>query len=170
MTEPTFTSTAEHQPAFARELDIGHAGTPLSYADEKFSVAVRTLAISEEPMRQRIRDAYRSFTAVGPEDFPEGSSVRADYVALMARMTWAEDKTGQGTIPATLAVISDDECRRLADLICDIHTGIQSEIEDGTRAALYAAQDRIRELTGEVVEPLSLWAEPDGADAEGAQP
>jgi hypothetical protein len=141
-------------------LDRGRPGTPLSYAEEKFSTAVYAMAVSEAPLRQRIRQAHESFCAVGEEDFPEGSSALSDYRALMARTTWAENK-GQGTIPATLAVISDLECRRLAQLICDVHSGIQADVCGHTRNALYAAQKRIRELTGETQEPLNLWLDED---------
>jgi hypothetical protein len=97
------------------------------YAAEKFAVAVHRMAVSEKPLRERLYDAHREFTAVGEEDFPDGSEVRADFVGLMARMTWAESK-GAGTLPATLALVSDSEARRLAQLVCDI----DSRLEDWT--------------------------------------
>jgi hypothetical protein len=104
----------------------------LHYAHEKFSSAVSFMATSELPLRERIREARLHFVAVHEDDLPDDA--RADWRALTARTSWAED-AGGGTIAATLAVVSDLEVRRLADLIVDLHGRIvDALIREGERA------------------------------------
>jgi len=129
----------------------------LHYAAEKFAVAVHEMAVSEAPLRQRIRDAWDQFHPVGEEDFPEGSTVRSEFVALRARTTWCEGKNGEGTLDATLAVISDRECRRLVHLICDVHTGIEMELSAWHSNRLHETQMRLGALLG----PLPSFLDPE---------
>jgi hypothetical protein len=105
----------------------------MSYAHEKFSSAVHEMAVSELPIRERVRNAHTAFIAVCEDDLP--ADARVDFVALMARMTWAEDKTGEGTVAATLRLVSDGEARSLARLICDIDTRIEHAMFGGERQA-----------------------------------
>jgi hypothetical protein len=152
-------------------LDISHPCGSLSYADEKFACAVHMMAVGEAPLRARIVAAFEEFHPVGEEDFPEGSTLRAEFVALLARLTWAEDREGHGTLDATLAIISDSEVRALARLIVNLASGIQAELEHHRCNALCAAETRIRELTGEEEEPpegLYLLLDDAGADEQGA--
>ena len=51
--------------------DLFAPGGPMAYADEKFAVAVHLTAVSEEPLRERLRLAWGEFHPVGEEDFPE---------------------------------------------------------------------------------------------------
>jgi hypothetical protein len=109
----------------ARKPSVLFSG--LAYAAEKLGEAVDIMATSDLPMRQRLRDAHFEFCAVQEEDFPKG--VRADWRALMARMTWAADQ-GAGTIAATLGVVSGEECRRLAQLIVDLSGTLEMALQD----------------------------------------
>jgi hypothetical protein len=98
------------------------------YAWEKFGTAVRILATSDGPWRDRLRDAYTSICSLSEEDFPPDAV--ADYRSLIARMTWAQAKAGEGTIPATLALISDTEASALAGLFVDIEGRLVDAIID----------------------------------------
>jgi hypothetical protein len=101
----------------------------LLYASGKFASAVHGMAVSQAPLRERLYRAWLEFHVIHEGDFPEGSSVRSDFVALDTRLSWADDQSGRGTLLATLAVISDQECRRLVQLVCDVHTGIEGELD-----------------------------------------
>ena len=101
---------------------------PLQYAATKFAVAVSMMAVSELPMRERIHEAYREFAPA--MFFAKGMPERlgAGLKALVARMSWAENKDGRGTLPATLALISDVECRRIARMITDLSCDLESAL------------------------------------------
>jgi hypothetical protein len=103
------------------------------YALEKFDQAMRHLATSDGPWRERLRDAYRHISPLGEEDMPPGAETTLrDYRALIARMTWAESK-GEGTLPATLALISDQEARAIAALFADVECGLAHAVIDAQR-------------------------------------
>lgn len=107
------------------------------YAHEKFGSAVSYLAVNDGPRRNLLREARRRFTAVTEADMPPGSQAVADFRSLNTRMTWAEDTTGEGTLPATLALISEEEARAIADLIVEIYSSLTHAIfaaqRDGER-------------------------------------
>ncbi len=98
------------------------------YAYEKFSSAVRYLAVHDGPRRELLLEARRHFTPITEADLPPDSETITDFRSLMERMTRARDSTGEGTIPATLKLISEDEARAIADLIVDIHSSLTHAI------------------------------------------
>ncbi len=101
------------------------------YAYEKFSSAVRHLATTDERWSERLRGAYRHVSPLGAADMPP--SALADYRRLIVRMTWAESK-GEGTLPATLALISDREARAIASLFDDVLACLAHAIFDAQRS------------------------------------
>jgi hypothetical protein len=107
-------------------MSLPHITAPIWYAHEKFQTAVHALAASDAPIRERVREANRIITPVSSSDLP--SDAAADLVAFRTRTGWAEDKTGKGTLPATLALISDVEARRLLQLVCDIDSSVTAEL------------------------------------------
>ena len=102
------------------------------YAWEKFGAAVRALATSDGPWSRRLDNAYGEFHAAGEDDMPD-EETKSIYRQLIARLTWAEDTTGKGTLPATLDKISDTEARGIASLIKDIESSLAHAIIDAQR-------------------------------------
>jgi hypothetical protein len=103
---------------------------PIWYAHEKLATAVHSLAASDTPMRQRLREASRIIGPVMLSDLPDDAARR--LAAFRTRTGWA-DNTGAGTLPATLEIISDVECLSLARLLCEIDAAIVEHILDLAR-------------------------------------
>ena len=100
------------------------------YAWEKFASAVRHLATTDGPWRERLRDAWRYISPIDKGDLPDDA--QPYYQALIARMTWAES-TGEGTLHATLALISDTEARAIAALFKDVESALAHAVIDAQR-------------------------------------
>ncbi len=110
----------------------------MHYAHEKLTSAVYGMAVSTEPLRDRVLSAWLGFHTIDEGDLPEDA--HADFRSLMTRMTWTTPKGDEGTIGATLALVSDEEAARLAQLICDLACRVDSTL-------LHAA--RLDEIGGE---------------------
>lgn len=107
-----------------------------AYAFEKFTSAVRTLATTDGPRREVLREAYRHISPLSESDFPSNSEVLEDYRALTQRLTHASDTTGEGTLVATLRTMSDQEACSLAGLFVDIRSsldGIVRKMQEDAR-------------------------------------
>ena len=77
----------------------------INYAHGAIRSAIRGMAISDEPLRARLAEAWRSLLVrISEDDLPE--EAHEDFRALAAGM--AKDPS------------DDDECRRLAGLLCDV--------------------------------------------------
>lgn len=92
------------------------------YTSEKFSAAVRELAVHTGTIQERLRDAYVHNISHLDAD-RVGSSLQEKFAQVRTRMTWAEGP--DGTVEATTRIMSVDEAQRLIGLICDI----QAELE-----------------------------------------
>lgn len=88
------------------------------YAYEKFGSAVRHLATTSGDIRERLREARAKFSPITEGDLPT-TEAREALRAINARLNWAES-TGQGTLPATLALITEQEGCAIAGLISDV--------------------------------------------------
>jgi hypothetical protein len=95
--------------------------TTTEYALERIGDAVRLMAINDIPLRARVTGALAHISALMVGDVPEAS--RAIFRTLEARSTWATCK-GDGTLAATLGVVSSGEVAQLAELICDLHASV----------------------------------------------
>ena len=85
----------------------------------KALAAVEALAKGEGPLRQRILWALRAYAGVLEDELPP--PVREVYLELMAHTTWKQDgDPSEGTWANTLAEMSDDDARKVADLIIDV--------------------------------------------------
>jgi hypothetical protein len=97
------------------------------YAHSKFCSAVRHLAVHDGSRREHLREARAHFSPVTEADMPTEEAAD-EFRELMRRLTWAEDKTGEGTIPATLAVIDDSEARSIAAAIVDLCSILENAV------------------------------------------
>lgn len=110
---------------------------PFLRAVEKLNCAVRTLTLSDDPLRVRLENAYAQRLAVlDPDDFPP--HLRDRFLALRASVTWQEDER-RGRIAATCAAISDREAIRVAGLILEL-ADLVAEAEGGRLEQVRAAQ------------------------------
>jgi hypothetical protein len=78
------------------------------YAEEKFSVAIESLATSNQDIRDRIYSAFLSFATIRPEEY-EDAELTEMHESLVRR------------VQATLATLSDDHCSKLAERILAIY-------------------------------------------------
>jgi len=101
------------------------------YAFEKFSSAVRLLAVNDGPRRGLLRDAYSSFSPIIEKDLPD--SAVESFREIERRLNAAEDTTGEGTVPATLRLLDVDEARSIAGLIVDVHGWLARAIFDAQK-------------------------------------
>ena len=98
------------------------------YAHEKFCAAVRHLAVSDGSRRDNLLEARREFSPVSDGDMPT-LELAEEFRALMKRLTWAADTTGEGTIPATIAAMDDGEARAIAGAIVDICFTLENAVK-----------------------------------------
>jgi hypothetical protein len=85
-------------------------------AFERAYKAARTLALSSEPLRKRLEQAYvYELSTVEPDDF---GHLETRALALRTALTWAPCPV-RGSIVNTIALMSDDEVRRVAGLLAD---------------------------------------------------
>jgi hypothetical protein len=92
------------------------------YAVEKTSLAMRALTVSHDPLRTRLENAFVfSLSRLRAESFPP--ELRDRFTAIRAALTWAEDER-LGSIAATIGLISDAECLRVAGLIFSFHEAL----------------------------------------------
>lgn len=94
----------------------------LSYAYEKFSIAVGSMASSAAPIQRRLHSAYMSFHPVQARDFKD-EGMRGLYMQIMDGLTKVKDPD-TGYVPATLAQMTDEEAQRIAGLIVDLFFSI----------------------------------------------
>ena len=102
----------------------------LYYMSEKYGTAVRLMATTDSPLRERVRDAWVSSARLAhtvgggrPEVQPSD--------ALVKRMEdLAENVTMDGAYDTSFKVMTDAQIEEVAEEIYDIHIGIHSELRD----------------------------------------
>ena len=90
------------------------------YANVKFGVAVESLAKGNKDIRERIFSAYLSFAPIRPEQY-EDAELTKMHESLVRDLTKVAAKQDEGTLQATLATLSDDECGELVERIFAIY-------------------------------------------------
>lgn len=81
----------------------------------KFRSAVESLAGGEGPLKTRIHWALTSLAGVVEAELPE--PIRTTFQELMVQVSWKQDAgTGKGYWADTLAAMSDQDARKVADL------------------------------------------------------
>lgn len=89
------------------------------YIRERLARAVHALATADGPLPERLFSASLATTTLHPRDFadPEG---RADFGAIREMLTRREALANEGRVRATLARMSDDEARAVAERIFEL--------------------------------------------------
>src|SRR3989304_3832968 len=86
------------------------------YVREKLSQAIDSLATGAGTLDVRLHSALMPLVNLRPEDFVDDES-RGKFTQLMYLATDEEAAADEGTLAATLASLSDNELRELADLV-----------------------------------------------------
>lgn len=93
-----------------------------SYVRRKFAEAVEVLATSDEPLKKRIEYAVSSIFALDEGAFKD-DELRKQYLRLKKLLTSAPDERNEGTIPATLRVMTPEQAGEVAELFVQIALG-----------------------------------------------
>jgi len=91
------------------------------YALEKLSSAIHYLTVGEGDVRQRLRSAYREFSAVSETDFPP--RLQDDWKWIMAQLTQ------YGTIEDTLSRIRNSTGVKIVQRIIYLRDELESHLE-----------------------------------------
>lgn len=91
----------------------------MSYACEKFNNTIYDLATGENPLRQRLADAYSEHIAViSEENIPE--EIKAEFTQLSNYISRAENQ-GEGTIVATIKELEHSKILEIVEKIMTIY-------------------------------------------------
>ncbi|MER9278768.1 hypothetical protein [Mesorhizobium sp. M0522] len=103
----------------------------IEYALEKFTAVTGMMATSSGRLQERLHSAYLTFHPVQERDFPT-DEMKSLYREIMERLTVVKDPDA-GYVPATLAVMSDDEAKVLADHVYDLYDRVRRHVEEDRR-------------------------------------
>ena len=87
----------------------------LGGARERLLSAIKMLAVSAQPLPERLEDAVMEVWQIAPGPLPKEIQVKLEYI--LARASSIEDDRDGNRFAATLAVISEDECVAIAEEI-----------------------------------------------------
>ena len=103
----------------------------LTYADEKFRSAIYTLAVGSGRIKERLSDAAEiALRAYPPDDIPLPVAERIRLLNARLTRAAAEAHEDEGTVDATIRLMSEDDA---ADIAREIYE-ISSELEDEDRS------------------------------------
>ena len=91
---------------------------------DKFASAVRDLATSAAPIKQRLHPAFLSVHPIFEADMPS-QELRQTCRLLLEEFSRVQDPL-RGNVLATLEQMSDEEAEKVADLIWSICVGLQA--------------------------------------------
>ena len=97
------------------------------YASEKFSSAVRGMAVSPKSIQHRLADAY-VYNLIHVEDDKVPEEIQADFRKLKERLRDVAPLAGEGGIQPMSSNMSDDEARTLASQIVDMYFQVESAL------------------------------------------
>lgn len=100
----------------------------LSYAAEKFNQAVYSLAIGPERINDRLVSAYGYVLRLTPDHIPD--RLRGRVRDLTNSLTREKAKGDEGTLQATLRVISEDEAMDAAREIYELASEVEDEFKE----------------------------------------
>jgi hypothetical protein len=86
--------------------------------EAKLRDAARSVGDTDIPLKERLRFAHTlSLSGLAPADFPDDEG-RAEFEAIRAELTAVgEAGEGEGSVPTTLWLASDEQAQALADRI-----------------------------------------------------
>src|SRR5437870_155989 len=101
----------------------------IDYADEKYAVAVHSLATGPGRVQERLHSAAMSLTRLQEGDDLPDPEMRAEHKAIMAMLTTVKhDPHERGLFQVTLDAMSDDDAHDLAERILNLFLQIQERV------------------------------------------
>lgn len=85
----------------------------VSYAREKLTVGIISLAKGSDSIQKRLFDAYMSFHPLRERDFPE--DLQENYREIMDLLTKVKPKGDEGSVKATLNQMSEEDANVIAE-------------------------------------------------------
>jgi hypothetical protein len=103
----------------------------LNYTWEKLDRAVRYMATSPRDIRGRLEGASVEFSGLGlvPNAFPD-VALAEEFKGICERLTRETPKGGEGSVSATLNLMSDDEAQELAARIFKLFHEIKTKYDE----------------------------------------
>lgn len=88
-----------------------------AYLEEKLRAAASSLDNADLTLKERLTSSFDSLSRLEPSDFQDDAG-RVDFEAIMAEFTRVgEAGEGEGSVPTTLWLTSDEEAEALAEKI-----------------------------------------------------
>ncbi len=104
----------------------------LAYAAEKYSDAVRMLAIGTGSVQNRLQIAALSFSPLQADDFA-GTELFEKHESIMNSLTRIHEGPGEGYIQKTLLRMGQDEASGVAGQIVDLLAEIEYALRQAAR-------------------------------------
>lgn len=101
----------------------------LDYAIEKYSLAVRALAVGEGPLTGRLESAFFSIMSLSRENFPN-LDLAQQHDRIIHDLTHVTQGPGEGHLHKTLNAMDKDTARNIAERIVDMDFYLKRERED----------------------------------------
>ena len=100
--------------------------SPHRYASEKLMQAVRILALSDDPLRERLLRACESVNHLADTDHIADPNLRARFEALHDQVTSHSDPGNVGTLTATISTMTDGDIDVATRELFDIAVAVES--------------------------------------------
>ena len=100
--------------------------TPYGRAEQRFSSAVRALALGRGRINERLAEAWMHLATLKPDDVPE--SVGDDFRRIRERWERATHEGREGTITAAATAMTEDQATDAARQILDMHYEVSATI------------------------------------------
>jgi hypothetical protein len=96
---------------------------PLGYVREKFRVAVLALAEGDEPLRQRLAEAWASaLCRLQADELPPDN--RTEFSDMLSKIKSAQASGTEGSIAAGARGLTDDDAIQMVEAIVSIYTNV----------------------------------------------
>jgi hypothetical protein len=97
------------------------------YAYQNFMMAVDGMATGVGGIRGRLADAYKAHVVMlFAEDFGDTED-RADFEFIKGALTTTSPAGSEGSVEASVAAMSDEECREVAKRIVKLRDSLQEK-------------------------------------------
>jgi hypothetical protein len=97
------------------------------YAYQNFMMAVDGMATGVGDIRERLADAYKAhFIMLFSEDFGDTDD-RADFEFIKKALTDTPPAGSEGSVEASVAAMSDEQCREVAKRIVRLRDSLQEK-------------------------------------------
>jgi hypothetical protein len=106
----------------------------MSYALEKFNLAIYDLTVGEDDVKWRLQRAFRHLNAVSERDFPE--ELKDDWQSIINRLTkresdWKGTQFDEGSFKATMFRMHKKTAAKIVVDIVELQDRLDGYVKDG---------------------------------------